>query len=70
MAQIEVERGLFAAPTFKIEDRRKIVLRVLGALLLDEDCRWIERGEWQKLTSAETANWEARQTLMKILSTF
>lgn len=66
----EIMMGLFRAPTFKVEDRRQLTLRVLGALLLDKDCRYKAFGEWQKLTPEETANWEARETLIKILKTF
>lgn len=66
----EIMMGLFRAPTFKIEDRRQLAMRVLDALHRDKDCRYKAFGEWQKLTAEETANWEARETLAKILKTF
>ena len=66
----EIMMGLYKERTFKLEDRRKIALRVLGALLLDPDCRFDFRGIWVNLTIAEQANWDARQTLVDIIDAF
>jgi hypothetical protein len=54
--------NLLLCPTFKIEDRRAIVRRVLDALLADPECRYtFGRSEWKQLTPDEEGNWIARQ---------
>jgi hypothetical protein len=62
--------NLLESPTYKIEDRRKILMRVLGALLTDRDCRTNFRGEWKPLSVDETANWDARCTVADLLQEF
>lgn len=69
---MEQERGLFALPTRKTvpEDGRKILLRVLGALLLDEHARWDFKSPWRQLSVDEDANWQSRETIHILLRTF
>lgn len=57
-------------PTYKIEDRREILERVLQALLADPDCFYPVRGALKSLTPDEIANWEARESIMTLKRTF
>jgi hypothetical protein len=62
--------NLLECPTYKLEDRRTILLRVLGALLTDPDCRYDFKGGWRQLTADEHGNWEARELLIQLIHTF
>ena len=68
------DANLLNCPTYKIEDRKNIVARVLGALLADPDCRYAFHGRWSNAwvppTADELANGEARETLVHILRSF
>ena len=62
--------NILTCPTYKIEDRKAIVERVLLALELDPDCRYSFKGEWKQLTVDQQANWDARQLLSQIKQSF
>jgi hypothetical protein len=62
--------NILESKTHKISDRRQILLRVLGALLLDPACRYFFRGEWKPLSADEQANWEARTFIQECLEDF
>ena len=62
--------NILDAPTFKISDRKLLVARVHGALLLDPDCRYVVAGGWKSLSHDEYGNWEARQHFLKVSLSF
>lgn len=62
--------NLLNHPTYKIADRRAILVRLMAALLRDDNCTYPGRGPWQKLTPEEIANWEARETVVGLLRLF
>lgn len=63
--------NILESKTHKIADRRLILLRVLGALLLDRDCRYfLSCGNWRPLTVDQQANWDARATIQDLLQDF
>lgn len=66
---METMMGLYRASTFKIEDRKAIVIRALQALLDSPDCRY-KTESWRKLTPEEQSNWDARETMVAIQKTF
>jgi hypothetical protein len=61
--------NLLEHPTYKIEDRRRILLRILAALLADPDCRYDFKSAW-KYVEDEHANWDARESVIRLLRTF
>ncbi|MGB8834103.1 MAG: hypothetical protein WCC95_18275 [Candidatus Sulfotelmatobacter sp.] len=50
-----------------IKEGREILARVMSALVDAPECYIPVRGPWLPLTEAQTANWEARQTVSKLL---
>lgn len=62
--------NLLDCPTYKIEDRREILDRVLRALQDDPNCYHAVRGGWRRLTPDEAANWDARESITGLRSTF
>ena len=50
-----------------IKEGREILARVMSALVDAPECYIPVRGPWLPLTEAQTANWEARQTISKLL---
>ena len=62
--------NILDAPTFKLSDRKLLVARVHGALLLNPDCRFPVAGGWRNLSHDEYGNWEARQHFLKVSLTF
>ena len=50
-----------------IKEGREILARVMSALLDAPECYIPIRGPWLPLTEAQTANWEARQTISRLL---
>lgn len=62
--------NILDSPTYKLEDRRTILERVHQALLDNPDCYHSVRGGWKALTPDETANWEARESIMALKRTF
>jgi hypothetical protein len=62
--------NLINCPTYKIDDRKAILARTLVALQADEDCRFGFKGEWRKLSTEEQANWDARETVNRLLQEF
>ena len=50
-----------------IKEGREILARVMAALVDAPECYIPVRGPWLPLTEAQTANWEARQTVSKLL---
>jgi hypothetical protein len=63
--------NLADAKTHKLSDRRQILLRILGQLLLDRDCRYfLSCGNWRPLTADQQANWDARSTIQTCLQDF
>jgi hypothetical protein len=62
--------NILDAPTFKISDRKLLVARVHGQLLLSPDCRYPVAGGWRNLTHDEYGNWEARQHLLSVSLSF
>ena len=50
-----------------IKEGRQILARVMSALVDAPECYIPVRGPWLPLTEAQTANWEARQTISKLL---
>ena len=50
-----------------IKEGREILARVMSALVDAPECYIPVRGPWMPLTEAQTANWEARQTVSKLL---
>jgi hypothetical protein len=50
-----------------IKEGRQILARVMSALVDAPECYIPVRGPWMPLTDAQTANWEARQTISKLL---
>jgi hypothetical protein len=62
--------NILDAPTFKISDRKLIVARVHGQLLISPDCRYPVAGGWKSLSHDEYGNWEARQHFLKVSLAF
>ena len=62
--------NILDAPTFKISDRKVLVARVHGALLLNPDCRYVVAGGWKSLNHDEYGNWEARQHFLNVSLSF
>ena len=50
-----------------IKEGREILARVMSALVDAPECYIPVRGPWLPLTEAQTANWDARQTVSKLL---
>ena len=50
-----------------IKEGREILARVMAALVDAPECYIPVRGPWLPLTEAQTANWEARQTVSNLL---
>ena len=50
-----------------IKEGREILARVMAALVDAPECYIPVRGPWMPLTDAQTANWEARQTIAGLL---
>ena len=50
-----------------IKEGRQILARVMSALVDAPECYIPVRGPWLPLTEAQTANWEARQTISRLL---
>jgi hypothetical protein len=50
-----------------IKEGREILARVMSALVDAPECYIPVRGPWLPLTDAQQANWEARQTISKLL---
>jgi hypothetical protein len=57
--------NILDAPRYKISDRKDILGRVFWALLSSDEIQRYPRG-----TPLNQINWEARQTIANILSTF
>ena len=49
-----------------IKEGREILARVMAALVDAPECYIPVRGPWMPLTDAQTANWEARQTISRL----
>lgn len=62
--------NLINCPTYKIEDRKAILERTYRALFEDPDCRVEFKGLQQAYTKDETANWVARETIVRLLQEF
>ena len=66
--------NLLDCPTYKLDDRREIITRVIDALFADPDCRYEFHGPWSGSWTApnhdQVANWEARELLLQIRRTF
>jgi hypothetical protein len=58
--------NLAEAPTFRISDRKLMLGRIHGQLLLSPDCKYPVRGAWMNLTHDEYGNWEARQHFLRL----
>jgi hypothetical protein len=50
-----------------IKEGREILMRALAALIDAPECYVPVRGPWVPLSDAQTANWDARQTISKLL---
>ena len=50
-----------------IKEGRQILARVMSALVDAPECYIPVRGPWMPLTDAQTANWDARQTIGSLL---
>ena len=50
-----------------IKEGRQILARVMSALVDAPECYIPVRGPWLPLTEAQTANWDARQTIGRLL---
>ena len=50
-----------------IKEGREILARVMSTLVDAPECYIPVRGPWLPLTEAQTANWEARQTIGRLL---
>ena len=50
-----------------IKEGREILARVMSALVDAPECYIPVRGPWLPLTDAQRANWEARQTIGRLL---
>jgi hypothetical protein len=50
-----------------IKEGREILARVMAALVDAPECYIPVRGPWLPLTEAQTANWDARQTIGRLL---
>ena len=59
--------NLLEAPSYKVEDRRAILKRVLAFLLKSDDCRYNFKGPWVRLTPEEEGNWQARCAVVHCL---
>jgi hypothetical protein len=59
--------NILNCPTFKLADRRTILMRVYWSLFADSDCRIVVKGLHHADTQDETANWTARQTVVRLL---
>jgi hypothetical protein len=62
--------NLFNAPTFKLSDRRAILIRTLEALMADSACRWSFKGTWREPTLEERDNWNARESVAALIREF
>lgn len=59
--------NILNCPTFRIDDRKVILARVYRALFEDPDCRVEFKGLQHAYTKDETANWTARETVVRLL---
>jgi hypothetical protein len=62
--------NILDAPMFRNSDRKAILSRVQAALQASPDCRFDFKGTWKELTRDENANWDARQCILMLRSSF
>ena len=62
--------NLLDHPTYKIEDRKRILERTYWALLDDSNAVTSFKGGFAPMSPDELANWAARQTVVALIQTF